>query len=83
VLYFINKDKTVYLAAEEDHSDADCFVCVILSHGEDGSIYGTNGRMQIDQLTNRFKGDVCPTLAGKPKIFIIQVFSFRMSSTLR
>jgi len=26
-------------------------------------------------LTSYFKGDLCPTLAGKPKIFFIQVFN--------
>jgi caspase 7 len=61
--------------ASEDsdyHETAECFVCVILSHGEEGVIYGTNGTIKIDSLINRFKGDVCQSLAGKPKLFFIQ-----------
>lgn len=59
-------------AAQKDHSEADCFVIVILSHGDEGVIYGTNGTTKIESLTYHFKGDVCPTLAGKPKLFFIQ-----------
>jgi len=63
------------LVAREDNSDADCFVCVILSHGEDGVIYGTNGTLKLHSLIEMFKGDYCPSLAGKPKLFFIQVNS--------
>ncbi|CAH1794547.1 unnamed protein product [Owenia fusiformis] len=59
-------------AAEEDHSDADCFVCVILSHGRDGRVYGIDGTITIESLLRHFKGDECQTLAGKPKLFFIQ-----------
>lgn len=59
--------------AERDHSDADCFACVILSHGDEGVLYGTNGTIKIDRLTYYFKGDVCASLRGKPKLFFIQV----------
>lgn len=58
--------------ASEDHSDADCFVCVILSHGEEGIVFGTDKAVEIKELTTYFKGDKCPGLVGKPKVFIIQ-----------
>ncbi|XP_053406745.1 caspase-3-like isoform X2 [Mercenaria mercenaria] len=58
--------------AAKDHSECDCFVCVILSHGEEGVVYGTDKIVDIKELTQKFKGDVCPSLVGKPKIFIIQ-----------
>ena len=61
------------LVAGEDYSDADCFVCAILSHGEEGYVYGTNGRVTIDSIIKNFKGDASPSLAGKPKMFFIQV----------
>jgi len=64
------------LVSREDHSDADCFVCVVLSHGEDGVIYGTNGTLKLHSLIEMFKGDHCPSLAGKPKIFFIQASFF-------
>ncbi|XP_022058609.2 caspase-6 isoform X1 [Acanthochromis polyacanthus] len=59
-------------AAEEDHSDADCFVLAFLSHGEDDHVYAYDGKISIKDITSLFKGDKCKSLAGKPKIFIIQ-----------
>ncbi|NXU62093.1 CASP6 protein, partial [Horornis vulcanius] len=59
-------------ASRDDHSDADCFVCVFLSHGEDDHIYAYDGKINIQTITDRFRGDKCPSLVGKPKIFIIQ-----------
>ncbi|KAM5193477.1 caspase-6 [Mantella aurantiaca] len=59
-------------AAASDHSDADCFLCIFLSHGEDGHIYAHDSKIEIKELTNPFKGDKCQSLAGKPKIFIFQ-----------
>ncbi|KAM3179225.1 hypothetical protein ACTXT7_000981 [Hymenolepis weldensis] len=56
------------------HEDADCFACVILTHGDDsGSIYGTDGPVHLDQLIHPFRGNTCPSLAGKPKLFFIQL----------
>uniref|UniRef100_A0A8C6TQW2 Caspase family p20 domain-containing protein n=1 Tax=Neogobius melanostomus TaxID=47308 RepID=A0A8C6TQW2_9GOBI len=59
--------------AEEDHSKRASFVCVILSHGDEGVIFGTDGCEELDVLTRYFKGDKCKTLVGKPKLFFIQV----------
>ncbi|KAJ3615351.1 hypothetical protein NHX12_018918 [Muraenolepis orangiensis] len=59
-------------AAEADHSQADCFVCVFLSHGDDGHVYAYDGKISIKEVTALFKGDKCRSLAGKPKIFILQ-----------
>ena len=59
-------------AAAEDHTDADCFVCVMLTHGEEGIVFGTDKPVDIKDLATYFKGDNCPGLVGKPKIFIIQ-----------
>ncbi|XP_041374773.1 CASP8 and FADD-like apoptosis regulator [Gigantopelta aegis] len=57
----------------EDHSAFDCFICCILSHGAEGKIYGSNGRLlSITDLTGPFKSQKCPSLAGKPKLFFIQ-----------
>lgn len=58
--------------ANRDHSQSDCFACVLLSHGEEGQIYATDGLVRIDDLLAPFKGDVCASLAGKPKLFFIQ-----------
>lgn len=66
--------------AARDHSDADCFLCVFLSHGDDGIIFGSDGdydkedtQIPLQELFDLFRGDRCPSLVGKPKIFIVQV----------
>ncbi|XP_077460476.1 caspase-6-like [Stigmatopora argus] len=59
-------------AAEGDHSDADCFLLIFLSHGEDDHVYTFDGKISIQQITSLFKGDQCKSLVGKPKIFIWQ-----------
>jgi len=58
--------------ARMDHSSYASFGCAILTHGEDGVVYGTNGPIEIDQITKPFKGDRCKSLVGKPKVFFIQ-----------
>lgn len=59
-------------AAAADHSDSDCFVCSILTHGEEGVIYGTDGTSTIEDIVEPFKGHNCVSLAGKPKLFFLQ-----------
>ncbi|NXW00951.1 CASP3 protein, partial [Fregetta grallaria] len=58
--------------SEEDHSKRSSFVCVLLSHGDEGFIYGTDGPLELKALTSLFRGDRCRSLAGKPKLFFIQ-----------
>lgn len=59
-------------AASQDHSESDCFVAVLLSHGEEGYIFGHDDKIATEDLLNFFRGDKCETLLGKPKLFIIQ-----------
>ncbi|XP_049710630.1 caspase-7 isoform X2 [Elephas maximus indicus] len=59
-------------ASEEDHSNSACFACILLSHGEENLIYGTDGLTPIKDLTACFRGDRCKTLLEKPKLFFIQ-----------
>ncbi|XP_023780492.1 caspase-6 [Cyanistes caeruleus] len=59
-------------ASRDDHSNADCFVCVFLSHGEDDHIYAYDDKIKIQKITDLFRGDKCQSLVGKPKIFIFQ-----------
>nr|XP_029728446.1 caspase-like isoform X1 [Aedes albopictus] len=59
--------------SEMDHSKSDCLLVAVLSHGEEGEeIYAYDKPYQISSLWTFFTGDQCRTLAGKPKIFIIQ-----------
>lgn len=55
-----------------DHTDNDCFVCCILTHGEHGQLWGSDAKFPVDMLFNFFLGDRCLTLVGKPKIFFVQ-----------
>ncbi|KAM4751351.1 caspase-3a [Anableps anableps] len=59
-------------ASKDDHSNSASFVCVLLSHGDEGVFYGTDGPLQLQVLTSFFRGDRCKSLVGKPKIFFIQ-----------
>ena len=56
-----------------DHADMDaCFVC-LLSHGEEGFIFGTDGkRIPLEEIFMLFGNTNCRGLIGKPKVFIIQ-----------
>ncbi|XP_062991949.1 caspase-6 [Elgaria multicarinata webbii] len=64
--------QNVYNVATDQHDDVDCFVCIFLSHGEDDHVFAYDAKIKIQSLTNMFRGDRCPSLVGKPKIFIIQ-----------
>lgn len=59
-------------ASQLDHSDSDCFGCAILSYGIEGRVYATDGMLPLDVLIVPFKGDKCPMLVGKPKLFFLQ-----------
>ncbi|XP_071953644.1 caspase-7-like isoform X2 [Antedon mediterranea] len=59
-------------AARVDYSQFSCLVIVFMSHGDDGVLYATDGHLPIGNLTAPFKGNACPSLVGKPKLFFIQ-----------
>lgn len=59
-------------ASKLNHSQHDCLVVSILSHGEQGIIYAKDTHYKPDMLWSYFTPDKCPTLAGKPKLFFIQ-----------
>ncbi|KFO04080.1 Caspase-8, partial [Balearica regulorum gibbericeps] len=59
--------------SKKDHSNMDCFVCFIFSHGEKDKIKGVDHKfVNIKDLLSCFSGSNCPSLAGKPKLFFIQ-----------
>ncbi|NXV82096.1 CASP8 protein, partial [Atlantisia rogersi] len=59
--------------SKKDHSNMDCFVCFIFSHGEKDKIKGVDHDLiDIKKLVSCFHGSNCPSLAGKPKLFFIQ-----------
>ncbi|NXN58656.1 CASP8 protein, partial [Rynchops niger] len=59
--------------SKKDHSNMDCFVCFIFSHGEKDKIQGADHELvNIKDLISCFKGSNCSSLIGKPKLFFIQ-----------
>ena len=59
--------------ALQNHEKYDSFVCCILSHGYLDSVYGTDSKpVKINDIASLFKGQFCPTLADKPKLFFMQ-----------
>ncbi|XP_054643955.1 caspase-10 isoform X2 [Dunckerocampus dactyliophorus] len=71
-----SRDKMLFLMRDLssiDHSQMDCLVCCILSHGLEGGVYGIDGStVTLEELTQPFNGSRCRSLAGKPKMFFIQ-----------
>lgn len=63
------------LASAYDHSDHDALVVVVLTHGEHGILYAHDSVYKPESLWTAFTADKCKTLAGKPKLFFIQVLS--------
>ncbi|XP_068085547.1 caspase-1 isoform X2 [Anabrus simplex] len=59
--------------ARADHTDADCLLIAVLSHGDESMLHSADDAYSVQQLWKPFLGDKCASLAGKPKIFIIQV----------
>lgn len=64
--------KNLERVAEMDHSNHDCLVVAVLSHGELGLLYAHDTPYKADTIWSFFTSDKCPTLAGKPKLFFIQ-----------
>ncbi|XP_062421632.1 caspase-2 isoform X2 [Pungitius pungitius] len=55
------------------HQTMDSCVVCLLSHGVEGAIYGTDGRLlQLDWVFESFDNAHCPLLQNKPKMFFIQ-----------
>ncbi|CAI8019655.1 Caspase-8 [Geodia barretti] len=56
-----------------DHAKYDSFVVCILSHGEDGHVFGTDSKsVNFRSIVAQLTADSCRSLAGKPKVFFVQ-----------
>lgn len=62
--------------SERDHKDMDCFVCVVLTYGDEGIFYGTDDTVVMDDFIKPVKGNNCPSLALKPKVFFVQACKY-------
>lgn len=69
--------------SQENHSQNDCIVVVLLTHGINSSyVYARDTPYGVELLWNAFTPDKCPTLAGKPKLFFLQVILYAKESNL-
>lgn len=55
-----------------DHSESDCLLIVIMTHGDVGTIASYDSDYEIKDVTRLFRDKYCPTLVGKPRLFFIQ-----------
>jgi hypothetical protein len=60
--------------SKDDHRNEDCIVVAVLTHGRGkGKLYAYDDYYKVDTLWSSFTADMCKSLAGRPKIFIVQV----------
>ncbi|CAD6995113.1 unnamed protein product [Ceratitis capitata] len=71
-LTFEKVDAQLKAIAKEDHSNHDCFVLVIMSHGAEGRVFASDMSYPVERLWQPFFGENCTSLINKPKIFFIQ-----------
>ena len=53
-----------HAAMETNHTEADCILIAVLSHGELGILYASDHAYKPDRLWTQFNAEKCPTLAG-------------------
>ena len=71
---FITSTYFTLSVAKEDHSDADCLVVTVLTHAvNSGILCAYDYFYDVEELWLPFRAEKCLSLAGKPKIFIIEV----------
>jgi hypothetical protein len=65
-------EQEMQIQASIDHSQSDCFLCVVMSHGndEDKFLTSDNKKISFEQIMAPIK--LCETLKDKPKLFFFQ-----------
>ncbi|XP_058811447.1 caspase-7-like isoform X2 [Topomyia yanbarensis] len=63
----------ILLAADQDLEQADCLIVVILTHGEDGDfVMARDNKYHLYEFIENFTPTALKSMAGKPKLFIVQ-----------
>ena len=60
------------IATIENHDKFDSVAVVVLSHGNDGTLYAYDKPFPTNKIWEPFTAENSPSLAGKPKMFFIQ-----------
>ena len=56
-----------------EHEESEMCVVILMSHGNKDVIISRNGQdVPVSSLLDKFTTTNCPSLVGKPKLFIIQ-----------
>jgi hypothetical protein len=55
-----------------DHSKSDCFLCVVMSHGNDKDMFYSSDNKEISYEEIMAPIKSCPTLKNKPKFYFFQ-----------
>ena len=82
-IYLTTSDmlKALTDTSQRDFSNNDCFCCIIGSSGTKHGICGTDDKpIDIKTITSLFTSDKCPSLDGKPKIFVLIPKKFEYQS---
>lgn len=59
---------------KKDHKDNGALIVCILSHGGFNTVTGAcSTDLVLDEIMILFRADYCPSLSGKPKLFILQI----------
>jgi hypothetical protein len=66
-------EQEIQKQASFDHSNADCFLCVVMSHGNDENMFYSSDNREISVEDFMAPIKLCPTLKNKPKLFFFQV----------
>ncbi len=71
-LSFIEISDILNSFSEMDHSDSDCIAITVVTHGSNGVLHARDHPYNVENIWQPFEADKCPSLAGKPKLFVIQ-----------
>ncbi|KAL2734394.1 caspase-1-like [Vespula squamosa] len=72
-LIYTDLRDTISTLSSEDHSNSDCICIFVLTHGmSDNLIYAKDVPYNANYIWKPFSADLCPSLAGKPKLFFFQ-----------
>uniref|UniRef100_K1R808 Caspase-6 n=1 Tax=Magallana gigas TaxID=29159 RepID=K1R808_MAGGI len=67
------RKKTESISKCDKIKDSDCFIFIILTHGDEKGVCGIDGiSVPVTTLTEMFEPNNCPEMNEKPKIFLIQ-----------
>ncbi|XP_065934127.1 caspase-6-like [Magallana gigas] len=67
------RKKTESISKCDKIKNSDCFIFIILTHGDEKGVCGIDGEsVPVSTLTEMFEPHNCPEMNEKPKVFLIQ-----------